>query len=65
MKLLLSSLLLLSLAACVNLDTTTKNAQGNTYRCFARGGGIIGSSLAQSAYDDCMKRAEEKGFRPQ
>lgn len=63
MRSLLLSLTALVLSGCASLDTTLVNKDGQRYRCSASGYGIIGSTVAQSRFDDCIARAEDKGYK--
>jgi hypothetical protein len=52
-----------ALASCANPRAVLVNDKGEYLSCAASGAGIIGSTVAQSRFDDCMADAKAKGYR--
>lgn len=53
----------LSLSGCVSESAILKNPQGQSYRCYARGYGVVSSMMAKAAFEDCMAEAAAKGYQ--
>lgn len=51
------------LTACVSADTMLVNSNGQRARCSANGFGIIGSMVASSNHEDCVKKYEAAGYK--
>lgn len=61
-KLIILGILVL-LTGCVSYDKTLTAENGLQYRCQQAGFGIIGVLFTESRYQECVKYANEKGFK--
>lgn len=51
------------LAGCASFDKTLIADNGKEYHCRQEGYGIIGSLVASGRHEDCVKAAQEKGYK--
>lgn len=51
------------LAGCASYDKTLTAENGKEYHCKQEGFGLIGSLVASSRHDDCVKAANDKGYK--
>lgn len=48
---------------CASYDKILTADNGKQYHCRQEGYGLIGSMVAGSRHDECVKTANEKGFK--
>lgn len=53
----------ITLSGCAFNQSTLINSEGAKYNCNSQGFGIIGSIMANSNYEDCVKQANAKGYK--
>lgn len=51
-----------SLSSCMSYDMYLKNDSGQQYHCYGSGWGYIGTPLAYSHKDECIKKAQSQGY---
>lgn len=52
-----------SLCGCASYSTILTNPEGKTITCNSNGFGIIGTVVATSRFNDCVKIAKDKGYK--
>lgn len=60
---ILMLIVVIILSGCMSYDVNFKNAEGKTYFCKGHGWGLIGTAVASSNKNDCIARAEAKGYK--
>jgi len=63
MKKLLIALICCLLMGCASNYKVLRNNKGDYVKCTSSGYGLMGSYLANQYYKDCIKNAEEKGYK--
>jgi hypothetical protein len=55
-------LMAVSVAGCASNNATFKNAEGKIGTCYSTGFGVIGTVVAESAFQRCKQRAMAAGY---